>query len=177
VASGISPLLSTEEMEHQLKNSDARCLVTLDAIFAGRLVHIADKLDELKLVVAANVGGFMPRIKRAVGKLLKKIPQGKVTDLAGKCVLNFKEIINAKNFPAGPPPVKLTPDDIAYLQYTGGTTGMPKGAMISHRNSVADLLIAQKWLGWKKADGVALSGFPFFHLAGTFFAANAIYLG
>ena len=177
VASGISPLLSTEEMEHQLKNSDARCLVTLDAIFAGRLVHIAEKLDELKLVVAANVGGFMPRIKRTVGKLLKKIPQGKVTDLAGKCVLNFKETISAKKFPADPPPVKLTPDDIAYLQYTGGTTGMPKGAMISHRNSVADLFIAQKWLGWKKADGVALSGFPFFHLAGTFFAANAIYLG
>ncbi|MBN1473531.1 MAG: AMP-binding protein [Syntrophaceae bacterium] len=177
VASGVSPLLSTEEMEHQLKDSAARCLVTLDAIFAGRLVHIAEKLDELKLVIAANVGDFMPRVKRGLGKLLKKIPQGKVTDLTGKYVLHFKEIISPKKYPSDPPRVKVTPDDLAYLQYTGGTTGLPKGAMISHRNSVANLFMAQKWGEWKKGVGVALSGFPFFHLAGTFFAANAVYLG
>jgi long-chain acyl-CoA synthetase len=177
VASGVSPLLSTEEMEHQLKDSDARCLVTLDAIFAGRLVHISSRLHELKLVVAANVGGFMPRIKRTLGKLLKKIPQGKVTKLTGKYVLHFKETISPKKYPADPPKVKVTPDDIAYLQYTGGTTGCPKGAMISHRNSVANLFMVQRWGGWKKGEGLALSGFPFFHLAGTFFAANAIYLG
>jgi len=177
VASGVSPLLSTEEMEHQLKDSDARCLVTLDAIFAGRLVHISSRLHELKLVVAANVGGFMPYIKRTLGKLLKKIPQGKVTELAGKYVLHFKEAISPKKYPAHPPKVKVAPDDIAYIQYTGGTTGMPKGAMISHRNSVANLFMVQKWGNWEKGQGVALSGFPFFHLAGTFFAANAIYLG
>src|SRR4030043_1372323 len=177
VASGVSPLLSTEEMEHQLKDSDARCLVTLDAIFAGRLVHISSRLNELKLVVAANVGGFMPYVKRVLGKFLKKIPQGKVTELAGKYVLHFKEAISPQKYSADPPKVKVAPDDIAYIQYTGGTTGIPKGAMISHRNSVANLFMVQKWVGWEKGQGVALSGFPFFHLAGTFFAANAIYLG
>ncbi len=177
VASGVSPLLSTEEMEHQLKDSDARALVTLDAIFAGRLVHIAEGLNELKLVIAANVGDFMPYLKRTLGKLLKKIPRGKVTDLAGKYVLSFKETISPQKYPADPPPVKVTPDDIAYLQYTGGTTGLPKGAMISHRNCVANLFMVQRWGEWKKGIGLALSGFPFFHLAGTFFAANAIYLG
>jgi long-chain acyl-CoA synthetase len=177
IVSGVSPLLPTEEMEHQLKDSDARGLVTLDAIFAARFVQISANLPNIKLVVAANVGGFLPGVKRFLGKLLKKIPQGKVTPLAGKAVFHFKEAISSKRYSSAPPEVKVTPDDIAYIQYTGGTTGLPKGAVISHRNAVADLLIAQKWLGWEKGKGVALSGFPFFHLAGTFFAANAIYLG
>ena len=177
VVSGVSPLLSTDDMAYQLKDSNARGLVTLDAIFAGRLVNIASSLPDLKLVVAASVGGFLPGIKRFLGKLLKKIPQGKVTPLEGKSVFHFKEVISPERFSATAPEVNVTPDDIAYIQYTGGTTGLPKGAMISHRNAVADLLIVQKWLGWEKDKGVALSGFPFFHIAGIFFNANCIYLG
>ncbi|MDP1990663.1 MAG: AMP-binding protein [Syntrophales bacterium] len=176
VVSGVSPLLSTDDMAYQLKDANARGLVTLDAIFAKRLVQIAPELPDLKLVVAASVGGFLPGIKRFLGKLLKKIPQGKVTPLEGKSVLHFRDIINTAQFDSGPG-VKVIPDDIAYIQYTGGTTGFPKGAMISHRNAVADLLIVQKWIGWEKGAWVALSGFPFFHIAGIFFNANCIYLG
>ena len=176
VVSGVSPLLSTDDMAFQLKDANARGLVTLDAIFAKRLVQIAPELTDLKLVVAASVGGFLPGIKRFLGKLLKKIPQGEVTLLEGKTVLHFRDVINAAQFDSGPG-VEVTPDDIAYIQYTGGTTGLPKGAMISHRNAVADLLIVQKWVGWEKGAWIALSGFPFFHIAGIFFSANCIYLG
>jgi len=177
VVSGVSPLLSPEEMQYQLSDSKAKALVTLDAIFAGRLVKIESNLPELKVVVATSVGGFLPAIKRILGQMLKKIPKGEVTPLKGKQVYIFKDVIKTETFPDRKPDVKITPDDIAYLQYTGGTTGAPKGAMLSHRNAVSDLIIVQTWLGWEPGKGLALSGFPFFHIAGLFFNENCIFLG
>ncbi len=177
VVSGVSPLLSPEEMQYQLNDSKAKALVTLDAIFAGRLIKIESNLPDLKVVVAASVGVFLPAIKRILGQMLKKIPKGEVTPLKGKQVYLFKDVIKTDKFSEKNPDIKVTPDDIAYLQYTGGTTGAPKGAMLSHRNAVSDLIIVQTWLGWEPGKGLALSGFPFFHIAGLFFNANCIFLG
>jgi long-chain acyl-CoA synthetase len=177
VVSGVSPLLSTEEMEYQLRDSDAVGLVTLDAIFAARLTKIAANLPKLRVVVAASIGGFLPPIKRVLGRLLKKLPTGEVTPLPGKTVYRMEEVIKARAFSDKDPKVKITADDIAYLQYTGGTTGPPKGAMLSHRNAVADLLIVQKWFAWEPGKGSALSGLPFFHIGGLFFNGNCVYLG
>lgn len=177
VVSGVSPLLPANEMEFQLMDSNARGLVTLDAIYAARLVGIAGNLPNLKLVVAASVGGFLPGVKSFLGKLLGKIPKGAVTPLEGKTVFHFREVILEGAYADTLPAVKLTPDDIAYIQYTGGTTGMPKGAMLTHRNAVADLMIVQRWLSWHRGDGVALSAFPLFHIAGLFFCANCVFLG
>lgn len=177
IVSGVSPLLSIEEMHHQLKDARARALVTLDAVFAGRLVKIAEELPDLQVVATASVGGFLPPLKRVLGKMLKKIPKGKVTPLAGKTVLSIEDAIKTRRYPEHLPEVNITPDDIAYIQYTGGTTGPPKGAMLSHRNVMADLQIVQRWLQWEKGRGTALSGFPLFHIAGLFFNKNCVYLG
>ena len=177
VVSGVSPLLSAEEMAYQLKDSNARGLVTLDAIFAGRLTGIADKLPGLKVVTTASVGGFLPGIKRFFGKLLGKIPKGKVTPLADKTVNDFSEVIRSDTYPTRAPQTDLAPDDLSCLQYTGGTTGDPKGAMLSHRNLVCDTLLIQHWLGWDRGDGKILSGFPFFHIAGLQIMVNSISLG
>ncbi|TFF98762.1 MAG: AMP-dependent synthetase [Promethearchaeota archaeon] len=180
VVSGVSPLHSAMQIQYQLNDlgSGGRkvALVTLDAIFENHITKIADKVPSLKVVVAANLGDFLPGIKQFLGKLIGKIPKGKITPLPGKTVLDLQRDVLG-NYPTDLPKVDLTPDDLAYIQYTGGTTGPPKGAMLTHRNAVADLVIVQEWLGWERGKHVACSGFPFFHIAGLFFCENCLYLG
>lgn len=181
VFSGVSPLLSSEQMQYQLSDLGSGGkkvgIVTLDAIFEHRLKEIAPKLPQLELIITTNIADFLPKFKQVLGKLLKKIPTGKVIPLEGKKVVNFMDIL--KNYSTELPDVELTPDDLAYIIYTGGTTGPPKGAMITHRSAVADLTIVMRWLNWEenRGGGTALSGFPLFHIAGLFFCENCVFLG
>ncbi len=178
--SGVSPLLSAEQIKYQLNDLGSTgknvALVTLDAIFAGHIVKIASDIPQLKLVVATSVAGFLPKIKQVLGKLFKKIPSGKLTSLAGKTVLDYhRDVLN--KFSAAPVEVEITSDDLGWIQYTGGTTGPPKGAMLSHRNAAHNILAINGWLGWEWGKGVILSGFPMFHLAGLAVCEGAIYFG
>ncbi len=180
IVSGVSPLMSDVQMHYQLNDLGAGeknvALVTLDAIFQHRLKNIESKLPQLKLVVWTSVIGSFPKEQQEKIRAVRDIPSGEVTQLENKTVLNFQDDVLAQ-YPTDVPNVTVTPDDIALLQYTGGTTGPPKGAMLTHSNCVSDLLIVQKWLSWERGAKIALSGFPFFHIAGTFFCENCIYLG
>ncbi|MFX1391142.1 MAG: AMP-binding protein [Promethearchaeota archaeon] len=180
IVSGVSPLLSAVQIEYQLNDLAAGgkqvALLTLDAVFAGHITKIYTKIPSLKLVITTSVGGFMPKMLAKLGKMVGKIPKGKVTPLEGMTVFEYHKHVKGK-YSNDLPDVKVTPDDIASIQYTGGTTGPPKGAKLSHRNFVADIKIFQHWLSWEFGAGFGLSGFPFFHIAGLFTCANVIMLG
>lgn len=181
VVSGVSPLMSAPQVRYQMSDLGAGgrklALVTLDAAFPEKIAKIAPEIPELAVVVTTSIAGFLPRLKRVLGRLTKKVPSGKVTPLPGKTVLDFHRDV-LERYSSDPPSVKPTPDDLGYVQYTGGTTGAPKGAMLSNRNAAHNIKSLIRWLGWEDgSEGTVLSGFPMFHVAGLTLAEGAIYAG
>ena len=164
ITTGVSPLLSAKEIAHQLRDSGARVLVTLDAIFEHRFMKIQDQVPELSHVVVTSIADFFPGLKRILGKALKKIPTGKVVPVPGKTVLRFMDVL--RTHPPEGPEVSISPDDVCLIQYTGGTTGLPKGAELTHRNMVSNVHQLTNWVNAELGTGVFCSGAPFFHVAG-----------
>ena len=160
------------------KNATSNFQRTLDAIFAGHLVKIANDMPNLEMVIATNVADFLPKIKQVLGKLLGKVPKGKVTPtLAGKPVVQFMDIMASQATDL--PSIKVAPDDVKAIMYTGGTTGPPKGAVLTHRSIMAIQRILNEWLGWQdqRGKGIACSGFPFYHIAGLTFCMTCTGFG
>ncbi len=161
---GVSPLLTPKEMAYQINDSNASVLVTLDAIFEHRVQAVHSELPGLKQIVCANIGDYLPPVKRFLGKLLKKIPTGKIGPLPGKEVAAFKSVMT--DHPNEPPQVKITQGDTCLIQYTGGTTGMPKGTLLTHGNIVVNIAQIVNWLDYQYGNEVMCSAFPLFHMAG-----------
>jgi len=152
----INPTYKALEIQHQLKDSGAKVLIILDAVFAEAKEGIKD--TRVERVIGTNVVdlcGF-PGFKVFLGKLLKKIPTGELPSDA----LKLKDLLKTD---VKLPKVQIDPEDIAVLQYTGGTTGLPKGAMLTHHNVVANAVMCDAWL-WKKEGVTGIVGvLPLFH--------------
>ena len=168
VASGCSPLLSPTEIAYQINDSEAKFFVTLDAVYEKVLMKVLDKVPNLKCVITTNISDYMGLSKPIVflGKLLGKIPKGKVEPYSGKTVIDFNDVMETS---IDLQDVNIdVKNDLALLQYTGGTTGLPKGTELTHANLVTNVAQVSTWLDRKEAyEGeVNLSAFPLFHLAG-----------
>ena len=173
--SGMSPLLTSRELSYQLRDCRAKALVTLDAIFEHRLANVASEITDLKLVFVTGILDFLSPIKRILGRLIKKVPHGKVRPLEDKTVVKFMEILSGP--PCGQPQVKVGVNDYCLVQYTGGTTGLPKGTILTHRNMAANLTQIDQWIKPEFGREILLSGFPLFHLAGLALCLASVFMG
>ncbi len=169
---GVSPLLTPKELSHQLNDSGCRVLVTLDAIFERVLTKIENQVPGLSHVVTTSIGDYLPAVKRILGKLHKKLPSGTVTPIAGKVIQSFKQVM--VQYPPAKPEGAVSPESICLIQYTGGTTGLPKGVALTHRNIFSNLTQVKKWTDFQIGQDVLCSGFPFSHLAGLMFGMTAM---
>lgn len=174
VAVNFSPLYTVEELSHQVEDSGVHWLVTLNV--AALLPTALDVLDGSSLggLVVGELAGALSPLKRLA---LKTIGRSKLTPIPDRPdVLRFADLIAAE--PARP--VAIDPEaDLALLQYTGGTTGRPKGAMLTHQNLTANArqIDAIDPFGHDE-DDIILGTLPFFHVfANTCVLNRTVYRG
>ena len=158
-----SPLYVERELEHQWAESGVETVFVLDLLWP-RMEGLRRKLP-LKRVIVTGVQDYLPFPKNVLFPFRAR-SQGKWAKVpAGNGVFQFKRLV--RRGPA-PPPADLSPDDLACLQYTGGTTGLPKGAMLTHRNLVASVSQIRAFLlqGHEDAQDRAIAILPLFHVYG-----------
>jgi len=150
VATAISPLHREREVEYQLKDSGAQTIVALDSLCP--IVEKVREKTQVKHVIIAgsSENAFPPKVQNA---------------------LNFRQLL--ENSPKTAPKIRLNPrDDLAALQYTGGTTGTAKGAMLTHANLVSNALAFAAWIKGAKAQEMFLTALPLFHIYGMTTSMN-----
>ena len=172
VSTGLSPLLTPNEMEHQLNDSQTKIIMTVDLLFA-KIAEVADK-TKFSTVIVSEIADFLPGVKRVLGKLLKKIPTGEVKPLTGKTVAKFLDVI--QGMPKDRVAVKRSMDDMIFMMYTGGTTGPSKGAVLTQRSYMSNREQVRTWLDLGP-EFFALSAFPLFHIAGLAFGGFSLTIG
>ncbi len=143
----VNPLYTPRELEHQLKDSSATAIVILEN-FGSTLQEVIER-TQVRHVVLASMGDLLGFwygrwITFAVRHLAKLVPPFKLPLTEGRSVTPFAAAL-AQGADLTLRPVTQTLDSTAFLQYTGGTTGLSKGAVLSHRNIVAAILQAEAW--------------------------------
>jgi long-chain acyl-CoA synthetase len=164
-----NPLYTPSEFAHQLSDSGA----TVAVVYDGAYARLAEALPRTSVehVIVTSLADYLPSGKR----LALRLPFGSVrekrdqlvTDLPPDAdVIEFASMLRPTRQPV--PPVPIVPsDDLALLQYTGGTTGVPKGAMLTHRNLVANAYQAAAWdPEMRPGQETVLAALPIFHVYG-----------
>ena len=170
-----NPAAADNELEYQLSDSGAKILITYDAL-VKRATELRAKTD-LRQIIYTTPGDYLPFTKRVSFALFAK-SKGMATKIkGGDDIFNWKDLM--ADFPADPEPTSVALEDIAQLQYTGGTTGISKGVMLSHGNLSSQIQQINAWFPtFSGSDEVILGALPFFHSFGLTCAMNnAVFAG
>ncbi len=164
IAVNHNPLYTAAELEHQLNDAGCTAAVILDLVYP-KLQEILPR-TRLRQVIVTRIQDGMPWYLRPLVQLKQRKEGQAVRVLYGPTTHRWTRLL--KEAPATPKPVPVEPDDVALFQYTGGTTGVPKGAMLTHRNLVANMHQVRAWMADLAKDGeeVTLCALPFFHVYG-----------
>jgi long-chain acyl-CoA synthetase len=166
VVVNVNPLYTPRELEHQLNDSGAEAIFILEN-FATTLQQVVAR-TKVKHVVVASMGDLMG-VKGLVVNLVVRHVKKMVPSFSLPGSVPFNSVLSQASS-LQLKPVTLTPEDTAFLQYTGGTTGVSKGATLSHRNVVANVLQAEAWLtpgltnGPKIEQLVFVCALPLYHI-------------
>ena len=159
----VNPLYTPRELEHQLKDSGAKAILIFEN-FASTLDKVLDKTD-VRTVMITGIGDLLPFPKGAIAnfvvrKVKKMVPEYKLSG-----ALPFKQALKEGKWQSMDE-VSLDHDDLAFLQYTGGTTGVSKGAILTHGNLISNVLQARAWCGelLSEGDGVVITALPLYHI-------------
>ena len=158
-----NPMYVAREMEHQLNDSGAEVIITLSA-FYPLIKQIRDE-TKLRHVIVAKIKTYFPGLLKLLFTLLKEKKDGHVVDISGDAnTYWFQDVLDSA--PAKPAPVDLAWDDTAVLMYTGGTTGISKGAQLTHKNILVNAVQCKHWLKTAETAETILTTLPLFHSYG-----------
>ncbi|MCL4158106.1 UNVERIFIED_CONTAM: hypothetical protein GTU68_039561 [Idotea baltica] len=159
-----NPLYTSHELEHQLNDSGAKLIVTL-ANFAKELEEIVEKTS-LQKVVVSEVADLLPQPKRTLINFSLKYVMRQVPKLHFNNAIRFLDVF--KDYDAkSPTEVNVSPKDVAVLQYTGGTTGVAKGVMLSHDNLISCMRQVEcvySLAGWELGRSSMVTPLPLYHI-------------
>ena len=158
-----NPLYTPRELEHQLKDSGSKAIVIV-ANFAKTLETALPKTD-VKHVIVTEIGDLLGFPKKYIVNAVIKHVKKMVPDYNLPKAISFSSALNSGKSTSLSRPV-LKSDDIAFLQYTGGTTGVSKGAILTHGNIIANMLQAKAWIQFLIRDGeeIIITPLPLYHI-------------
>ncbi|MBB5349262.1 long-chain fatty acid--CoA ligase [Desulfoprunum benzoelyticum] len=169
-----NPLYSDRELEHQFCDSRSKVLITLD-LLGNRMIDLRPRTS-IKQIVITSIGDYLPFPKNLLFPLVGK-KKGLSADVkAADNLYKWKALLERPS--ASMPQVTLDFNDVAMYQYTGGTTGVSKGVMLTHGNLSQQVQHVSAWFPSFGSDEIMLGALPFFHVFGLTTAMNlAIFKG
>jgi len=160
----VNPLYTARELEHQLRDAGCEAIVIVEN-FAHTLQEVASQVTSLRHVVVTGLGDMLGFPKSLLVNFVVRHVKKMVPPWDLPQAVAFREALSQG---AAHPlkPVRITHDDLAYLQYTGGTTGVAKGAMLTHGNIVANLQQAHAWISpyVKEGEELIVTALPLYHI-------------